>query len=164
MKKIILSAILGLAIVISCEKKQEENVTKDATKTEQTASEESANHEDEEKTDDHKEGAKLELNNGAKWTMNAEMKPFLNDMQTQLNAYNSQNGDYNKLGNSLSATNDNLIKSCTIKGTPHDVLHSWLAPHMKEIEKLKKADNREKANEIVDELKESMVKYNEYFN
>ncbi|MEC5156906.1 hypothetical protein [Chryseobacterium sp. MP_3.2] len=163
MKKAILSALLGLAIVISCEKKQEENLTNESTKTEQNTSEEKAS-EAQEKSDEHKEGAKLELNNGAKWTMNVEMKPFLNDMETQLNAYNAQSGDYNKLGNNLSATNDNLIKSCTIKGTPHDVLHSWLAPHMKEIEKLKKADNREKANKIVDELKESMVKYHEYFN
>ena len=164
MKKIILSAILGLAIVISCEKKQEENVTKDATKTEQTASEESATHEDDEKSDDHKEGVKLELNNGAKWVVNNEMKPFVTETETLLNAYNSETGDYKMLATNLNATNEKLVKSCTMTGVPHDNLHVWLAPHMKEIEKLQKAENREDANKIVGELKESMDKYHMYFN
>ena len=164
MKKIILSAILGLAIVISCEKKQEENVTKDATKTEQTASEESATHEDEQKSDDHKEGVKLELNNGAKWVVNNEMKPFVTETETLLNAYNSETGDYKMLATNLNATNEKLVKSCTMTGVPHDNLHVWLAPHMKEIEKLQKAENREDANKIVGELKESMDKYHQFFN
>ena len=93
MKKMILSAILGLAIVISCEKKHEENVKNETAKTEQTASDEHATHEDEEKSDEHKEGAKLELNNGAKWAVNNEMKPFVTETETQLNAYNSETGD-----------------------------------------------------------------------
>ena len=164
MKKIILSAILGLAIVISCEKKQEENVTKDATKTEQTVSEENATHEDEEKSDDHKEAVKLELNNGAKWVVNNEMKPFVTETETLLNAYNSETGDYKMLATNLNATNEKLVKSCTMTGVPHDNLHVWLAPHMKEIEKLQKAENREDANKIVGELKESMDKYHQYFN
>jgi hypothetical protein len=35
---------------------------------------------------------------------------------------------------------------------------------MKEIEKLQKAENREDANKIVGELKESMEKYHQFFN
>lgn len=159
MKKIILSALLGLAVVVSCEKKQEEQV--ENVTTEQTTNDE---HADKEKADDHDESAKLELNNGEKWTMNAEMKPFINEMETQVNAYEPENGDFKTLGKNLSDTNDQLIKSCTIKGTPHDVLHAWLMPHMEEIDKLKKAENREEANHIVGELKESMEKYHQYFN
>jgi len=164
MKKAILSALLGLAIVISCEKKQEENVTKNATKTEQTASEEDANHDEHEKSDDHQEGVKLELNNGAKWNVNNEMKPFVTETETQLKSYNSETGDYKMLGTNLNSTNEKLVKSCTMTGTSHDNLHVWLAPHMKEIEKLQKAENREDANKIVGELKESMEKYHQFFN
>ena len=164
MKKMILCAILGLAIVISCEKKQEENVTNDATKTEQTASEEKAVHEDEEKSEEHEEDLKLELNNGAKWPVNKEMKPFITEKEKLLSSYQPENGDYKMLATDLNSANENLVKSCTMTGTPHDNLHAWLAPHMKEIEKLQKADNRDDANKIVGELKESMEKYHEYFN
>ena len=164
MKKIILSAILGLAIVISCEKKHEENMTNEATKTEQNVSEEHANHNDHEKSDDHEEGVKLELNNGAKWAVNPEMKPYVAESETQLSAYNTENSDYQKLAADLTATNNKLVKSCTMSGKSHDVLHAWLLPHMQEIDKLKKAENRKEANETVDELKESMAEYHQYFN
>lgn len=163
MKKAILSALLGLAIVISCEKKQEKISTEENLKTEQTASEENVT-EAQEKSDEHKEGAKLELNNGAKWAVNIEMKPFVNQTETLLNSYNSETGDYKMLATNLIATNENLVKSCTMTGVPHENLHVWLAPHMKEIEKLQKAENREDANKIVGELKESMDKYHQFFN
>lgn len=162
MKKIILSALLGLAIIVSCDKKQESQT--ELSTTEQTAVEDNANHDDEAKSDEHDESVKLELNNGQKWAMNAEMKPFINEMESQVNAFKPQSDDYKVLAKNLGETNDNLIKSCTIKGTPHDVLHAWLMPHMELIDKLKKADNKEDANHIVGELKESMEKYHEYFN
>lgn len=164
MKKIILSALLGLAVVISCEKKQETVTDQNTTMapTEQNVSEEHAT-DDHEKSDDHEEGAKLDLNNGEKWPVNNEMKPFIAETESQLNAYKQADGDYKMLATNLDATNEKLVKSCTMKGTPHDKLHVWLAPHMKEIEKLKKAEDREHANKIVGELKESMTKYHEYF-
>lgn len=163
MKKLFVSAILGLAIVISCEKKQEERVHQEKTATEQSAADEHAT-ENKEKSYDHDDHVKLELNNGAKWAANAEMKPFISEMETQLNAYKPENGNYKILATNLSATNDNLVKSCTMTGTSHEILHAWLAPHMKEIEKLKKAENREDANQIVGELKESMKEYHQYFD
>lgn len=163
MKKMILSALLGLAIVVSCEKKQEESVTQENSTTEMQATDEHA-EEAAEKSDDHDEHAKLELNNGEKWPVNAEMKPYVVEAETQLKAYNPDNGDYKMLAAGLSTSNENLVKSCTMTGVPHDNLHAWLAPHMKEIEKLKKADDREEANKIVGELKESMETYHEYFN
>ena len=165
MKKILLSAILGLAIVMSCEKKQETvtDQNNSMASTEQNVSEEHAT-EDHEKSDDHEEGVKLELNNGEKWPVNNEMKPFITETESQLNAYKPETGDYKMLATNLSATNDNLVKSCTMTGKSHDVLHAWLAPHMKEIEKLKNAEDREHANKIVGELKESMEKYHQYFN
>ncbi|MCZ2085492.1 MAG: hypothetical protein LC112_14590 [Flavobacteriales bacterium] len=165
MKKILLSAILGLAIVMSCEKKQETVTDQNSSMaaTEQNVSEEHAT-DDHEKSDDHEEGVKLELNNGAKWPVNNEMKPFITETESQLNAYKTETGDYKMLATNLSATNDNLVKSCTMTGKSHDVLHAWLAPHMKDIEKLKNAEDREHANKIVGELKQSMDKYHEYFN
>ncbi len=162
MKKILLSAILGLAIVVSCEKKQEENA--EQVTTEQTATDDHADHAEDATEDEHDASVKLELNNGAKWTMNAEMKPYINDMESQVNAFKPESDDYKVLAKNLGETNDNLIKSCTIKGTPHDVLHAWLMPHMELIDKLKKADNKEDANHVVGDLKHSMESYHMYFD
>ncbi|QDP84357.1 hypothetical protein FNJ88_01845 [Chryseobacterium sp. SNU WT5] len=166
MKKIILSALLGLAIVVSCEKKQEivTDQNNDIASTEQNVTDDHANHDDHEKSEDHDESVKLELNNGEKWPVNAEMKPYVAETETQLNTYKPADGDYKMLATTLENTNENLVKSCTMTGTPHDNLHAWLAPHMKEIEKLKNAENREEANHIVGELKESMEKYHQHFN
>ncbi|AZI32596.1 hypothetical protein [Kaistella carnis] len=163
MTKVILSALLALAVVVSCEKKQEEHA-ENMTTTEQTAAEDHADHAEEAKSDDHDEHAKLELNNGGKWKVNNEMKPYVAEMETQLKAYQPESGDYKMLATNLSTSNENLVKSCTMTGVPHDNLHAWLAPHMKEIEKLKNAEDREHANKIVGELKESMETYHEYFN
>lgn len=162
MKKIILSALLALAIAISCDKKQESKT--ELSTTEQITAEDRSDHDAAEKSNEHDESVKLELNNGAKWAMNAEMKPFINEMESQVKAYDPVNGDFKMLGKNLSETNENLIKSCTIKGTTHDVLHAWLMPHMELIDDLKKAENKEAGNKIVEELKESMEKYHEYFN
>ena len=162
MIKSILSAILGFAIVISCEKKKEE--FPQYLTTDQNAIENHENNNDHEKSDEHNESVKLELNKGAKWTVNNEMKPFVTETETLLNAYNSETGDYKMLATNLNSTNEKLVKSCTMTGTSHDNLHVWLAPHMKEIEKLQQAENREKANKIVGELKESMAEYHQYFN
>lgn len=164
MKKAILLALLGLAIVISCEKKQE-TVTdqNDKMATEQNASDEHAT-EDHEKSEDQDESVKLQLNKGEKWEVNNEMKPFITETETLLSNYKPENGDYTILATNLNATNEKLVKSCTMTGVPHENLHIWLAPHMKEIEKLQKADKREDANKIVEELKESMEKYHLYFN
>lgn len=163
MKKIILSALLGLAIVVSCDKKQETVTDQNSTinATEQTDEHATDAHE---KSEDHDESVKLELNNGEKWPVNVEMNPYIAETEKQLNAYKPEDGDFKALATNLSTTNDQLVKSCTMTGTPHDVLHAWLAPHMKEIEKLKKAENRDDGNEIVGELKESMEKYHKYFN
>lgn len=164
MKKLFLSAILGLAIVVSCEKKQEEHVEHEHNATEQTTMDEHASQDEHATAEEHDESVKLDLNNGEKWRVNNEMKPHIAEMETQLKAYKPESGDYKMLGTNLSAANDNLVKSCTMTGTPHDVLHAWLAPHMKEIDKLKKAENREDANRTVSELKHSMETYHTYFD
>jgi hypothetical protein len=153
MKKIILTSLLGLAIVISCEKKQEANTENDQPKTEEHAT-----------SEEHSENIKLELNNGAKWTMNAEMKPFLNEIETEINTYKPESDDYKTLGKKIEVSNENLLKSCTMKGTPHEVLHAWLRPHMEKTAQLNKAANKDEANKIVAELKQSMETYHQYFD
>ena len=160
MKKLLLAATIGALTLTSCEKKSEDHATHEATTEHQ-------NHEsmdDKDNADHEPSEIKLKLNDGKKWEMNAEMKPYINDMEQQIIAYNPKTDDYKMLAKNLSETNENLIKSCTIKGTPHEVLHAWLMPHMEKIEQLKNAQTKEDADKIVGDLKRSMTTYHEYFN
>ena len=51
------------------------------------------------------------------------MKPFISETETQLKAYNTETGDYKMLATNLNSTNENLVKSCTMTGTPVSYTH-----------------------------------------
>lgn len=112
----------------------------------------------------HQSGGSLHLNNGEKWEVNAEMKPAIEAGNKILSEYLAQQGiDYKKLAEDLKNQNDKLIKSCTMKGESHDVLHQWLHPHMKLVEQLADAEDAQKAATIVAQLEQSFNTYQQYF-
>ena len=105
----------------------------------------------------------LKLNNGEKWAVNAEMKPHLEKANQVLKEYLTQNGtDYKKLAADLKAQNDQLIKSCTMKGESHDELHKWLHPHIELISKLADASDENLAKSIIAQLEQSVNTYQNY--
>lgn len=107
----------------------------------------------------------LALNNGNKWTINQEMKPFLDKSVAVLKDFtNAKRTDFNQLGNDLSEITNQLIKSCTMKGPDHDMLHVWLEPHLKLIKSLKEVQAKEEAEKIIGELNLSFETFNKYFN
>lgn len=106
----------------------------------------------------------IELNNGEKWLVNAEMKPFVIKGEQLVNDYVTNNSiDYKTLATQLKEQNDQLISSCTMDGKSHEVLHEWLHPHIGLVKELANASTTEEGNEIVMRLKESYDLYNEYF-
>jgi hypothetical protein len=78
--------------------------------------------------DDNDESQTIELNNGEKWKVNAEMIPHILEGEEILAKYD--NTDYKTLAKQLKEKNSGLIKSCTIEGKSHDELHKWLHPHI----------------------------------
>lgn len=113
---------------------------------------------------DHTSDA-ISLNNGEKWPVNAEMKPFIEKGHEILAEYEATNGtDYKALANDLKEQNGQLIKSCTMKGEAHDELHKWLYPHMESISNLAKAQDANQAKEQISQLKKSFETYHKYFN
>ncbi len=157
MKRFIIPAIIGIVMLTSCEKKQSETVDhSDHATTEQVATE---NHDDHANTN-----VALELDNGNKWKTNAEMLPFIQEQERLLEAYDDDKDDYKVLATNLNAANEQLIKSCTMTGKSHDVLHVWLTDHMKNIDLLAKATTKEEADRITDELDHSMETYHQYFD
>lgn len=112
----------------------------------------------------HPDAGGLTLNNGEKWKVNAEMKPHIEQGNAILNAYLRQNSTYHKaLAEALKNQNDNLIKSCTMKGKSHDELHKWLHPHIKLVEKLSKTDDSSEAAALVAQIEKSFRTYENYF-
>ncbi|MBS1779888.1 MAG: hypothetical protein JST70_11225 [Bacteroidetes bacterium] len=107
----------------------------------------------------------VELNNGKKWVVNDEMKPFVLKGEELANTY-IQNGqsDYKTLAEQLKKQNSQLIKSCTMDGKSHNELHKWLHPHLQAVEDLEKVTDAASANKIVLKLQHSYEQYHQYFN
>ncbi len=107
------------------------------------------------------DGQAIELNNGEKWQVNAEMIPFVTEGEQILNDYTGD--DYKVLAAQLKEKNSGLIKSCTMDGKSHDELHKWLHPHLELVEALDTAENPEGANVVIADLKKSFEMYHTYF-
>lgn len=150
MKKVIVLALSSF-ILISCNSKVEKSAADQGAEIQVT--------------DQHAQNAEsIELNDGAKWIVNEEMKPFVLKGATLVNVYLQNNQTDNKvLASELKDQNDQLIKSCTMKGKSHDELHKWLAPHLALVKELEGETDALKANEIVLKLKNSYEQYHQYF-
>lgn len=103
----------------------------------------------------------IELNDGQKWEVNQEMKPPLERSEIALDKYDGK--EYEILAEQLKANNDELVKSCTMKGKSHDELHKWLHPHIKLTNALLEAQNEKEADQINQKLKTSFDTYHQYF-
>ncbi|MDT8346443.1 MAG: hypothetical protein RQ756_01475 [Flavobacteriaceae bacterium] len=104
------------------------------------------------------------LNDGNKWRVNPEMKPYLQNSKDLLNEYLSNNqSDYQKLAEDLKTQNNLLIKSCTMQGQGHEELHHWLHPHIALIDQLAEAESVKDAQVIIAQLQTSFKTYNAYF-
>ncbi len=132
------------------------------TSHENEHSHETVTHQEEHHGDDT---TPLELNNGEKWAVNEEMKPYVLKGREIVTAFVQSNGtDYAKLAKDIAEQNDHLIQSCTMKGKSHDELHKWLHPHLELVEELSKTTDVTKAKELVAQLGKSYQEYDKYFN
>ena len=108
-----------------------------------------------------KESQPIELNNGAKWSVNSEMIPYVLEGEKLLNQYDGT--DYSSLAVQLKEKNNGLIQACTMGGKSHEELHKWLHPHLQLVDKLEVAENKQQADKIIGDLKKSFQTYNKYF-
>lgn len=153
MKRILIAG-LSIFFLLGCqekEKKQEEAV--DLTEDVIEITEEHADPE-----------GPLELNQGQKWLVNDEMKPYVESGRNLVGNYlESGDSDYQDLAKKLTEQNNLLIKSCTMEGTAHDELHKWLHPHLELVASLKESTSPEEAEILVNQLNESYEVYEDYF-
>lgn len=107
----------------------------------------------------------IALNNGEKWIVNEEMKPFVIKGEQLVNDYiANNNSDYKELANQIKNQNKQLISSCTMDGKSHEELHEWLHPHLEIVKELSETDSDAKAAELVTSLEKSYQLYHQYFN
>ncbi len=162
--KMILLSVAFTAALVSCKNEAANDadaivLTEDETNHDEHAME---NHDDMEHhdVDESVVSEPISLNDGEKWVVNEEMKPFVSQGENLVNTYD---GDHKALAVNLTEQNNQLIKSCTMEGTSHDELHKWLHPHLEMVKELGDMDHQEAADKQVDEIKNSYQVYHEYF-
>ena len=158
MKKTI---VFGLSVFLlwSCNN-SEQNTTAETKKSHE-------HHEHEEDHSNHhyneSEDA-ITLNDGERWIVNEEMKPFVAQQEELLKTYISSNDtDYKTLANNLQEQNNLLIKSCTMTGKSHDELHKWLHPYIELLADLKAAESVDQAKQLISDAEASFETYHHYF-
>lgn len=151
MKKVIVLGISGL-LLWSCNNSTEKTNVVEEVETH------AAHH--------HNEGFEsIELNNGERWMVNEEMKPYVFKGSSLVDEYIKEGKtDYKTLAQQLKDQNNQLIKSCTMDGKSHDELHKWLHPHLELVSELENEENTARANEIISEIQHSYQEYHQYFN
>lgn len=133
-------------------------------KEEKTQNIENTNNKENKENKENKVNIKIQLNNGKKWQINKEMKPYIKKSQSILNDYvKNKKNNYKQLASKLEKEISDLIKSCTMTGKDHDALHLWLEPHLELIDELKNTTEKAKAGDIVNKLDNSFIIFNKYF-
>lgn len=111
------------------------------------------------------DSTEISLNNGQKWQINVEMKPFISDAERLLESYISDSSkDFKRLSAQLSQKDAALIKSCSMTGRSHEELHLWLHPHLELVAALGKAKSPEQAERLVQRLEQSFAVFHQYFD
>ena len=117
---------------------------------------------DEHHHDDESEA--IELNNGEKWQVNANMITHIRNMENDVVSYAKvEQKDYKVLSEKLQASIDLLTSNCTMKGKAHDELHKWLLPYIDLVKELSEAINEAEALQQFENIQTSFTTFNQYF-
>ena len=155
MKKIFVM-VLGAAFLWGCGQSTQ-NTQSDTVQNDVETHAEHEHHYNESETP-------LELNDGERWVVNEEMKPFLAKSEELLASYKQNNDtDHQALGIELQEQNTLLIQNCTMTGKSHDELHKWLHPHMALLAELSTATDQAEVERLTTEIDASFDTYHTYF-
>ena len=117
---------------------------------------------DEHHHDDESEA--IELNNGEKWQVNANMITHIRNMENDVVSYAKvEQKDYKSLSEKLQSNIDLLTSNCTMKGKAHDELHKWLLPYIDLVKELSEAKDETEASKHFENIQISFTTFNQYF-
>ena len=117
---------------------------------------------DEHHHDDESEA--IELNNGEKWQVNANMITHIRNMENDVVSYAKvEQKDYKSLSEKLQSNIDLLTSNCTMKGKAHDELHKWLLPYIDLVKEFSEAKDKTEASKHFENIQISFTTFNQYF-
>jgi hypothetical protein len=106
----------------------------------------------------------IELNNGEKWKVDANMITHIRNMENDVISFSkAQQKDYESLAEKLQSNIELLTSNCTMKGQAHDELHKWLLPYIDIVNELSEAKDETAASKQFDNIKISFTTFNQYF-
>ena len=152
MKKItILISVISL-FLFSCGNTSNEK-SKEQT---ETVTHEEHQHNDEMQT--------IELNNGEKWKVDANMITHIRNMENDIISFSTvEQKDYKSLAEKLQSNIDLLTSNCTMKGKAHDELHKWLLPYIDLVKEFSEAKDETEAAKQFENIQTSFTTFNRYF-
>ncbi|MBU2018993.1 MAG: hypothetical protein KJ941_05040, partial [Bacteroidetes bacterium] len=110
------------------------------------------------------ESEAIELNNGKKWKVDANMITSIRNMENDIISFsNDEQKDYKSLAQKLQRNIDLLTSSCTMTGKAHDELHKWLLPYIDLVYELSKTTNETQALKQFENIQTSISTFNQYF-
>lgn len=116
---------------------------------------------------EHKHNAEIqaiELNNGEKWKVDANMITHIRNMENDVSSYTKvEQKDFKLLAEKLQSNIDLLTSNCTMKGKAHDELHKWLLPYIDLVKELSEAKDETDASKQFEKIQISFETFNKYF-
>lgn len=152
MKTKIISLLTVSLLLFSCGNTSKEN-SKEQT---ETVTHEEHQHDDELQI--------IELNNGEKWKVDANMITHIRNMENDIISFSAtEQKDYKLLTEKLQTNIDLLTSSCTMTGKSHDELHKWLLPYIDLVKELSEAKDDAEATKQFKNIQSSFTTFNQYF-
>ena len=106
----------------------------------------------------------IELNNGEKWKVDANMITHIRNMENDVVSFAKvEQKDYKSLSEKLQSNIDLLTSNCTMKGKAHDELHKWLLPYIDLVKELSEAKDETEASKHFENIQISFTTFNQYF-
>lgn len=122
---------------------------------------ETVTHEEHQHNDDMQT---IELNNGEKWKVDANMIPQIRNMENDVISFATvEQKNYKLIAEKLQSNIDLLTSNCTMKGKAHDELHKWLLPYIDMVKELSEAKDETEASKQFENIQISFTTFNQYF-
>jgi hypothetical protein len=110
------------------------------------------------------ESEAIELNNGEKWKVDANMITHIHNMENDIISFTEiEQKNYKSLSEKLQSNIDLLTSNCTMKGKAHDELHKWLLPYIDLVKELSEAKDPTEAEKQFQNIQTSFNTFNQYF-
>lgn len=109
-----------------------------------------------------KEEHSIHLNNGEKWTANAETQEGMTNLKNIMDN-KTEDISYDSLVGLMQDQTRFIINNCDMKGEDHDQLHLVLHPILKSIDVLKDSDNSKQKENAIENTKQMLSDYFKHF-